>query len=392
MERLQEIATRKAELKAQLEGEEKDLDLEAIKKELDELDAEEKSINEQVDAEQRKANEEAEARRKEAEAVNNGEAKAKEIEIKKEVKKMEEIRNTPEYIDAYARYIKSGKDEEVRALLTENVSGGTIAVPSFVLDEIKTAWENEGIMALVKKVEVKGNLKVNFEISSTGAVKHLEGSQAVSEETLVEGIATLVPQSIKKLVKISDEVYDMRGEAFLRYIYDEITHHIAKKCADELVGLLKALPTDASTSTTPKATTITKAPSLDTIAQAMATLSDQATNPVVIMNKATWGAFKKAQYEGNFNIDIFEGLKVVFNNSLDAYANADANEVYAIVGDLSYGALANFPNGIGNIEIKFDDKSDMASDLINILGREYVGLGIVAVDCFCLVKKPSASV
>lgn len=395
MERLNEIATRKAELKAMLEGDNADLDLDAIKKELDELDAEEKSINEQKEVEQKKAEQEAEERKQNAQKINDGEVKANEVkEIKNEEKKMElnELRNTPEYVEAFARYVKTGKDEEVRSLLTENVAGGTIAVPEFVYDIVKTAWDNEGVMALVNKVSIKGNLKVNFEISSTGAVKHLEGSEAVAEETLVEGIATLVPASFKKWIGISDEVYDMRGEAFLRYIYDEIAHRIAKAVADELIGILKALPTDASTSSTPKATTITLAPAQDTIASAIATLSDEANNPVIIMNKLTWGAFKKAQYEGNFSADIFEGLQVVFNNSLPAYASADANAVYMVVGDLGHGAMANFPNGVGNIEFKFDDKTLMTSDIVRILGREYVGLGVVAPNSFCLVKKPASSI
>ena len=50
--RLQEIATRKAELKAQLESEEKGLDLDAIKNEIDTLEIEEKSIKEEADPSQ----------------------------------------------------------------------------------------------------------------------------------------------------------------------------------------------------------------------------------------------------------------------------------------------------------------------------------------------------
>jgi len=392
MERLQEIATRKAELKALLESEEKQ-DLEAIEKELNELDMEEKSINEQVEAETRKAEQEAEERKAEAEALNNNEIPAmevKEIELKKEDIKMTELRNTPEYIDAYAEYIKTNDDTKLRSLTTENVSG-RVAVPEFVYDIVKTAWDKEEVMALVRKAELKGNLKVNFEISGDGAVKHLEGSEAVTEENLVLGIVTLVPSSFKKWVGISDEVYDMRGEAFLRYIYEEITHRIAKKCADELVGIIAALPGTA-TATSPKADAITKGVAQDTIISAIGHLCDEASNPVVIINKLTYSAFKNAEYEGNWKNDAFEGLKVVFNSTLPAYDSADANAVYCIVGDLGNGALANFPNGIGNMEFKFDDKTLMTSDMIRILGREYVGMGVVACDHFCLVKKPSASI
>ena len=51
-----------------------------------------------------------------------------------------EIRNSKEYINAYAEYIKTGDDRECRALLTENVGTGTVPVPEIVYDIVKTAW------------------------------------------------------------------------------------------------------------------------------------------------------------------------------------------------------------------------------------------------------------
>lgn len=398
MERLQEIATRKAEIKAMLEANE-EVDLDAIKEELDSLDAEERSLNYQmkedkeaegrkrVEAEMAKADKEAEERRNIADAINERKLNVKEIKGEKEMEV--EIRNTPEYVNAYAEYIKTGKEAEVRSLLTENVSG-TIAVPDFVLDEVKTAWDNEQLFQHVKKTYFKGNLKVNFEISGDGAVKHLEGSQAVTEEELVEGIVTLTPVSIKKWISISDEVYDLRGESFLRYIYSELGYRIAKKCADEVVTCVASL-TAAGSSTSPKQTLITVAPSMATVATALGNLTDEATNPIIVMNKLTWSAFKTVQYANNYAVDPFEGLTVVFNNTLPAYGTADANDVYMIVGDFNNGFIANLPNGEG-IDFKFDELSKKKEDLIEVLGRTYVGMGAVACDHFCLVKKPAASV
>ena len=147
-----------------------------------------------------------------------------------------EIRNSQEYINAYAEYIKTGDDRACRALLTENATAGTVPVPELVENRVRTAWEREQIMALVRKSYLKGNLKVGFEISSDGAVIHTEGGDAIDPENLVLGVVNLVPQSIKKVIQISDEVYDMRGEEFLNYIYDELTYQIAKKAADTLIG------------------------------------------------------------------------------------------------------------------------------------------------------------
>lgn len=309
------------------------------------------------------------------------------VEGRKENQKMEniEIRNTPEYINAFAEYIKSDDDTECRSLLTENVSGD-VAVPELVYDIVKTAWENEEIMSLVRHTYIKGNLKVGFEISGDPAVVHTEGDEAVTEEELVLGTVTLVPASIKKWISVSDEVMDMRGEEFLRYIYDELTHRIAKKAADALIGIIAASPT-TSTSTAPAVPAIDVAAiAIDTIATAIGNLSDEASNPVIVMNKGTWSAFKAVQYANGFSVDPFEGLRVVFNDSLKTFATASDGDVFAIVGDFGQGAIANFPNG-DDIKFKFDENTLAEADLVKIIGRKYVALGVVAPNAFVNLKK-----
>ena len=201
-------------------------------------------------------------------------------------------------------------------------------------------------------------------------------------------IVELSPVSIKKWISISDEVMDLRGEEFLRYIYDELTYRIAKKAADLLVAKIVTLTTSASTSA-PSIAKVTAAPAVGTIAAAIAALSDDAANPTIVMNKLTWAEFKRVQYANGYNVDPFEGLRVVFNNSLPAYSAANANACYAIVGDFGYGAIANFPNG-EDIEIKLDTLSKKKEDLVEILGREYIGLGIVADKAFVQVCKPES--
>ena len=376
MTRLEEIEKRKLEIRDEVEGLE-DLDkVEELNKEVDALNEEAEQITETQEQEEI------------AETLEEPEVKAMAKEVSIEIKKEEnnmETRNTKEYIDAFAEYIKTG---EARALLTENATDGTIAVPDFVLDEVKTAWDNNELLALVRKTNVKGNLKVQFEISGTDAVVHTEGAYAVSEEELVEGIVELQPQSIKKWVSISDEVYDLRGEAFLRYIYDELTYRIAKKAADLLVAKITTLTTSASSSA-PSVGKVTAAPAVGTIATAVGNLSDEAANPTIVMNKLTWAAFKNAAYSNYYGVDPFEGLKVVFNNSLPAYSAASANDCYAIVGDFGHGAIANFPNG-EDIDIKLDTMSKKKEDLIEILGREFVALGVVADKAFVQICKPES--
>ena len=326
----------------------------------------------------------AEEKRAMAEVIAN--TKTKEVEKREDIKMTDmEIRKSPAYIDAYAEYIKSGDATECRALLSENATNGTVPVPEIVYDIVKNAWEKEGIMARVKKAYLKGNIKVGFELSSDGATVHQEG-QTVNEENLVVGTVSIQPKSIKKWVSISDEALDLSGEAFLQYLYDELAYQIAKKAADELIALIKAAGT-ASTSTAVgvpaiKITTV----GMDTIAQGVAQLSDQAANPVVMMNKLTWAEFKKVQYANGYGADPFEGLPVEFNNTIAAYSVATTGVPYVIVGDLEQGALANFPNG-EEITFKFDEMTLATQDLVRIIGREFVGLGVVAPDAFVKVTK-----
>ena len=331
--------------------------------------------------------EERAAQKAATEAVINGEGETIKETIIEEKRTMTdmEIRNSKEYIDAFAEYIKSGDDTECRALLTENASG-TVAVPELVYDIVKNAWEREGIMSRVRKAYLKGNLKVGFELSADPAYIHTEGSGAVTTENLVLGTVSIVPESIKKSIQISDEALDLRGEAFLQWVYDELAYRIAKKAADTLVAKIVAAGT-ASTSTAVGVPAITATTvSMGTIAGAIAQLSDEAANPVIIMNKLTYPVFKAVQYANGYGADPFEGLPVIFNNSLAAHAAATTGVCYAIVGDLGEGALANFPNG-EEIQFKMDDVSLADADLVKITGREYVGLGIIGPQSFVKLIK-----
>ncbi len=370
---IEQLEERKAAIAVEVDAPEADLDA---------LEAEVRSINEEMEA--RKAEEAKRAEIRSAVAEGEGELIVKPVVEEKNVMSNAEIRNSHEYNVAYANYIKTGDDAECRALLTENVSG-TVPVASYVEGRVRTAWERDGITSRVRKTFLKGNVKIGYEISASGAVVHTESSNtAVTEETLTLGIVSLVPQSIKKWISISDEVYDLAGEEFLDYIYDELTYRIAKKLADAIVADIEACGT-ASTGSLPAVPKITSTTvTLGLVAQAIAELSDEATDPVVMMNKQTWGAFKAAQAAGNYGYDPFEGLPVVFNDTISAFSAATTGVTYAIVGDLGVGAQANFPNG-QEINIKFDDKTKMEYDLIRILGREYVGHAVVAPNAFCKI-------
>lgn len=323
------------------------------------------TLSEELDViEERKQEIRAEAEEKRAaiEAVIEGEGE--EVEVSKEERTMTniEVRNTPEYLDAWVENLKGMASEEQRALLTENATGGTVATPVYVEEQIQTAWEDNAILRGVKKTFFKGIVKVGVEVSASGATWHTEGGEAISPEELVLAYTELIPQTVKKLVEVSDEVLDFHGEAMVDYLVDEINYQLAKAAADEIVGMIVA---DGNVSS------YTAAGAALTTADLIMAEGDLAgeANPVVITTRAAAAALKAAALSGQYGYDPFDGMDVIY---VDAAAITGA---LAIVADLS-GIQANFPNGY-EPRIKFDETTSMAADMVRILGRLPVGLGII---------------
>ena len=373
MEELNEIETRMGEIQTEIETADEER-MTALEKEVADLEARKAELIEQ--------------RKKDiANVINGGDKEIEKLEEERgKTMSIEEIRNSKEYINAFANYIKTGKDEEVRALLSTNatVATGYVPVPEIVEGRIRTAWSRLGLMDLVNKTFARGNLKIGFELSADGALVHAEGANANNEEALTFCVVELKPESIKKWITISDEAMDMAGEEFLFYIYDEITYRIAKKAQEILLAKIVAASTSASTTAVSVAEVDDKAPTVSIVSECLGKLSDEAANPVIVMNKGTWSQFKAAQYAASYSVDPFEGLPVYFDNTIPVYSSTATTGTWLIVGDFGRGAQANFPNG-QEIGLKFDDLSLAEKDLVKIVGREYVGLGLVADKCFCRV-------
>lgn len=375
---VEELEQRKAAISTEIDAPETDVD--ALLEEV-------RSIN--AELERRKA---LEAQREEVRsAVANGMGEVREtvIEEVKMEKSVEEIRNSKEYIDAYANYIKTGDATECRTLLSSNATGGTVAVPDFVYEEIKTAWEEDEILGRVKKTFAPGNMGVTYEVSASGATNHAEGGDPVSEETLVLATVRLLPVSVKKWIGVTDEAMDMAGREFLQYVISELKHQIIDGVVKNLLD--NAIAIAAGSATGPAVGTVASAPTVYTVAQALGQLSGRAKDPIVIMTRDAWAAFKSAQAQAPYAYDPFEGLKVAFvsDDVLGAYTGADEGDVYAIVADVNYGALANFPAG-DDVKIKIDETTLMADDVVRILGRMFVGIGVVAPKAFCVIAVPEA--
>ena len=386
--RTAEIETRQGELKEEMAAVTADTEAEKLNALEEEVRAL-KEEREQLDAELAQLKAEAEK----AEEIRNQIAEEKigdVIEKHQEEKRMEnmEIRNTPEYIDAFANYIKTGNDKECRTLLTETVSG-TVPVPSLVEDIVKTAWEKNELLSRITKTSFRGNLKVPFEKSADPAYVHTEGTTGLTEEDLQLGIVTLTPANIKKWIKISDESVAMGGEQFVQYIYSELAQRVMEKLVKELVADANSAQTTHQDTSIgiPK---ITEAPSVTVAQNAADQTSEEATDLCIALNPLSIAAFRDAAAAGNYGIDPFAGLTVIKCSALPAYSSASDNAMYAIVGDLK-AFQVNYPEGEGVVTV-WDPYTYAEDDMVKVVARQYAGHGVTAPGRLVKLCKPAAVV
>ena len=327
---------------------------------LDALETEVRGIKEELATRKAEAAKKAEIRS----AVANGAGTVvKTFQEEKPV--MNEKEQRAAMMDALAEYIKGNATPEQRALLTTGATGGTVKVSNIVDDFIWTDWDKSPILSRIRKVYVKGNYSVGYEVSATGAVKHTEGANAPAEETLTLGYINFVEQYYKKWITVSDTVLAMKGEAFMRYLMDEFGHQLAIALENAVVAEI------AASSLSAKVTN----PIDNTAAMAgFARLSDEAVNPVVIISKITYANIMNARATTGAKIeDPFNGFEVLFNRNVTGM----------LVGDLD-GVVANFPDG-EDFKFIIDDTSLAEKDMVKIVGKILGDIHLVRPNGFAVV-------
>lgn len=368
-----------------------------INAEIDNADAEKlASLNEELTALETRKGEikmEMETRKADMKAVIEGAGQVIAEAPVKEERTLESVKGSQEYLEAFANYIKTGKDKECRALLTDLVDGGSVPTPTLIDNFIATAWDRANLVSRVRRTSIKGTAKYPFEYSATGASVHTEGAVAPDEEQLVLGTVSIEPAMLKKWITVSDEVLALKGQDFLDYIYNEIEFRILALADAQVVAAIKAAPASATTSAA-GVRAITADFDAFTIFKALAQLSSEAKNPVCIMNKYTYfNAFMSLEDTAHRPIyDVvtangkpsfyINGVEVIFDNTMDH------NEL--IVGDLD-GAILNLPDG-KEVSFVTDPYSLAERDLVKIVGKMYAGIGVVRDGYFCHVHKNGASI
>lgn len=359
----EDLEKRSAEIAEETADADKD-QLEELNKELDAIEERKQALTVEV-----------EERKQAAQAVAEG--AGKEIEEREKEMTNEEIRNSHEYIEAFAKYVKTGNATECRSLLSDNVNTaeGVVPVPEFVGEIVAKRLEESEILRRVRRMNAAGNVKIGFEIDAPAAVAHTEGGNAVEEEALTLGIVELVPKTYKKWISISDEALDsMAGEEYLRYIYDEVARGIIKAEENAVVAKILAAP-QIATKTAPAVAAYSNGgtAALADFVQARALLSSAAEDLVVICTPAQYAAYKALQMGANYGVDPFDGHTVLFNDTVTA----------PIIGDLN-GVLMNLPKGEA-VQFKYDDLSKKTEDLVEILGRQPAAIEVVGNKYFAKV-------
>lgn len=363
---IEQLEERKAAIAVEVDAPEADLDA---------LEAEARSIKEEIET--RKAEEAKKVEIRKAVAEGEGVViKTPEVEERK-VMDVKEIRNSDAYIEAFARYVKTNDATECRSLLSDNATNGVVPVPDFVGGIVAERLKESKILARVRKMNAAGNVKIGFEISAPMAAAHEEGVE-VDEEELTLGVVKLEPTTLKKWVSISDEALDsMSGQAYLEYIYDEVARGIVKAAEFGVLSSIINSPSVAS-ATQPSVPSLTVQDfGIADFVNARARLGGGAEDLVIIVSPSDYAAYRGIQMGSNYGADPFDGLEVIINER--------ANK--PIIGDLA-GVLANYPKGDA-IEFKYDDKTDMTKDLVRILGRQPVAIGVVGDKFFATINKQS---
>ena len=214
IKRMQEINARKAELRSMLEGS-GEVDLDAIEKELRDLDTEFKEL------EKRKAT---------IDGINAGTIPAVEIPNPVTARSADTFDQDKEYRSAWLKTLqgKALTENEQRAYST-TANSALPAIPESTANEIiKKMYEVAPILQRCKIFHVPGNFKFAVEGTNSDAALHTEnGSITAASDSL--GSVSLTGYEIVKLVKASRATVNMTINAFESYIVEIIAEAIARK-------------------------------------------------------------------------------------------------------------------------------------------------------------------
>lgn len=216
--RLKEIAARKVEIRKLLEAD-NSADLDALEKELRELDDEQKQL------ERRKAI---------AEGINAGTIEGTPVENpvvqRSDNTAAEAEKREREYRAAWLKSIRKMDltDSEQRALTTGADSAGAV-IPNVTQNRIiEKVHQYCPLLDKIDLLRVPGGVTIPAEGTTVDAQSHKEGATITADGDKLDKI-TLFGYEITKLVTISKSVEKMSIDAFENWLVDKIARKIAEK-------------------------------------------------------------------------------------------------------------------------------------------------------------------
>lgn len=329
--RMAEIKERKAELRAQLESGDQ-VDLDAIEKELRELDDEVTAL---------------EKRQQTLAGINNGGLPANEIPNPVAARSEDNHDNDKEYRSAWLKNIRNLEltDAEKRAL-TANTSSAGAVVPTTTQNKIiEKAYQYCPLLDKIDLLKVPGGVKVPAEGTTADAQTHSEGATITADGDTFTSVS-LSAYEVTKLVTISKSVEKMAIDAFEDWLANKIARKIAEKIGKLILsgtGTNEAQGINAITWNATNSITVAKTASLT---------AANVQGVVALLNGgydagAEWLVSKST---------FFTDFHPLMNNSKDNIVTED-NGVYRIMG---------YP-------VNFDDRVTAHEAILGNLYRGYLG-------------------
>lgn len=362
IKRMQEINARKAELRSKLEGS-GEVDLDAIKKELRDLDTEFKEL------EKRKAT---------IDGINAGTIPAVEIPNPVTARSADTFDQDKEYRSAWLKTLqgKALTENEQRAYST-TANSALPAIPESTANEIiKKMYEVAPILQRCKIFHVPGNFKFAVEGTNSDAALHTEnGSITAASDNL--GSVSLTGYEIVKLVKASRATVNMTINAFESYIVEIIAEAIARKIENYIfAGTGSNQPGGVANggkgsngAYTAGTDQVTVAASANVTEADVTTLygmlsSGYERNAVWAMSKATFFAYFYALMNKSKNnlIEFANGKYYIMG--CEVYFTGSLAKGVAYLGDFSY-IVGNYSQDITVVK---SEHSGLATNSVDYLG------------------------
>jgi len=379
MDRLKEIEKRLAEIREKLTAEDADIDVDALEKEVRELQKEKAELKEK------------EKRRKVAKSIENGETEVRSIESAQEEK--------PKVDEAEKR----GKELKEKRSVT--VSSSNVLLPKYQADDIKPTF-NE-VSSLIDRVNIKPLVggesfeQPYLEGYGEGGYTDEEGAPTTAEPSF--GYATINKTKVTAYAEDTEELQKLPAADYEAEVMKGITNATRKKITKEIligdgttghfVGIFDD-GADAIDPTTDKNIASIDETTLDDIIYSYGGDEDVEDQAVLILNKLDLKEFATLRHTDgtkvydvvhNGNTGTIDGVPYIINSACNAISD---DAVAAGEYSMAYGPLSNYTMAIfSEMEVKRSTDYKFKEGMIAHRGVVFSGGNVTAKNGFLRVKK-----